>query len=63
MPVKIFGKTYKGHDTAAAAAKRKGIKDPHAYVATVERAQKGKGGGKTKTKSKPKKIKASKKKK
>jgi len=40
MPVKIFGKVYPNHKAAAAAAKRKGKRDPDAYVAAVERAQK-----------------------
>lgn len=42
MPVKVFGKTYKSHKTAATAAKKKGIAKPDAYVATAERKQKGK---------------------
>lgn len=37
MPVKIKGKTYKDHDSAAAAAKKAGIRNPDAYVATIER--------------------------
>lgn len=37
MPVKVFGKTYHNHATAAKAAKRKGISKPDAYVATIER--------------------------
>jgi hypothetical protein len=40
VPVKVFGKKYKSHDSAARAAKKKkGIKDPDAYVASVERKQ------------------------
>lgn len=42
MPVKLFGKTYKNHSTAVVAAKKKGIANPDAYVATAERKQKGK---------------------
>jgi hypothetical protein len=42
VPVKVFGKKYKSHDSAAKAAKKKkGIRDPDAYVATVERKQRG----------------------
>jgi hypothetical protein len=40
MPVKVFGKTYKSHKTAANAAKKKGIAKPDAYIATAERKQK-----------------------
>jgi hypothetical protein len=44
MPVKMGKKKYKSHGTAVGALKRKkgkkGIKNPDAYVATVERAQK-----------------------
>lgn len=46
MPVKMGGKTYKSHDTAVKALKKKkpGLKNPDAYVATIERNQKkGKG--------------------
>ena len=37
MPVKIKGKTYKNHESAAKAAAKAGIKNPDAYVATIER--------------------------
>jgi hypothetical protein len=42
MPVKMDKKKYKSHGTAVGALKRKkkGIRNPDAYVATVERAQK-----------------------
>lgn len=43
MPVHVFGNVYLNHDAAAAAAKRRGIRKPDAYVATVERAEEGKG--------------------
>jgi len=39
LPVKVFGKTYEDHDSAARAAADKGIDDPDAYVATIERKQ------------------------
>ena len=45
MPVQVFGKTYASHDTAVKAVKKKkGWSDSraNAYVATVERAQRGK---------------------
>ena len=43
MPVEIGDKTYEGHDEAVKALKRKkpGIKDPDAYVAVIERNEKG----------------------
>jgi len=44
MPVTIFGKTYASHATAVTALKkRKGWSDSraNAYVATVERKQRG----------------------
>jgi hypothetical protein len=44
MPVKIGSKTYKAHNSAAKAiAKKKGlpIDRAHAYVAVVERKQRG----------------------
>jgi hypothetical protein len=39
MPVKIFGHTYYSHKSAVRAVKRKrpDIKNPDAYVATIER--------------------------
>ena len=39
MPVKIGKKTYKDHDSAVAALKRQkpDIKNPDAYVASIER--------------------------
>lgn len=40
MPVKIKGKMYKDHDSAAKAAAKQGIKNPDAYVATIERNMK-----------------------
>lgn len=44
MPLKIGGKKYKSHGTAVGAIKRSksGIANPDAYVATIERNQKGK---------------------
>ena len=39
MPVEVFGKTYEDHDSAARAAADKGIDNPDAYVATIERKQ------------------------
>jgi hypothetical protein len=50
MPVKIGEKKYKSHDTAVKALKKKkpGIKNPDAYVATIERNQKKKKGSKGK---------------
>jgi hypothetical protein len=45
MPVKLGSKTYKAHNSAAKAiAKKKGISmdRAHAYVAVVERKQRGK---------------------
>ncbi len=39
VPIKVFGKTYKKFSAAAAAAKKRGISKPNAYVATVERKQ------------------------
>jgi len=44
MPVKIFGKTFHSHQAAAKEAKKKGVGDPDAYVATVERRQKKRKG-------------------
>lgn len=47
MPIKMGGKTYQGFVGAAAAAARKqGVRDPKAYVASIERKQhpKKKGG-------------------
>lgn len=44
MPVEVFGKTYKSHGTAVRAVKKKkGWSDSraNAYVATVERKQRG----------------------
>jgi|GEM_PF-3118136 len=43
MPVKILGKTYEDHDSAVQALKKSkpDISDPDAYVATVERQEKG----------------------
>ena len=43
MPVKILGKTYEDHDSAVQALKKSkpDIGDPDAYVATVERQEKG----------------------
>jgi hypothetical protein len=43
MPVKIGDNTYEDHDSAVAALKKSkpGIKDPDAYIATIERAEKG----------------------
>jgi len=43
MPVKILGKTYENHDSAVQALKKSkpDISDPDAYVATVERQEKG----------------------
>jgi hypothetical protein len=42
MPVKMGKKSYKSHGTATAAVKKSkpGIKNPDAYVATIERNQK-----------------------
>jgi len=47
MPVTVFGQTYKSHGTAVKAIKKKkGWSDSraNAYVATVERKQRGKKG-------------------
>ena len=43
MPVKILGNTYEDHDSAVQALKKSkpDISDPDAYVATVERQEKG----------------------
>lgn len=43
MPVKIDGKTFESHDEAVAHLKKSKpeISDPDAYVATVERQEKG----------------------
>jgi hypothetical protein len=39
MPVKIGKKKYKSFSSAKKAAARKGIRNPAAYVAAIERAQ------------------------
>lgn len=41
MPVKMLGKTFENHKQAVKALKKSNpkIKDPDAYVATVERKQ------------------------
>ena len=44
MPVTVFGKTYASHDTAVRAVKKKkkwNDSRANAYVATVERNQRG----------------------
>ena len=43
MPIKIDGRTFRSHKSAVRYIKRKkpGIKNPDAYVATIERKQHG----------------------
>lgn len=40
MPVKIGSKTYKNFAAATRAVSKKGIRNPKAYVATIERKEK-----------------------
>jgi len=41
MPIKLGSKTYKTFAGAVRAVSKRGIRNPKAYVATIERKQRG----------------------
>jgi hypothetical protein len=43
MPVRMFGKTFSGHRSAAKAARSRGVRKADALVGSVERRQRGGG--------------------